>query len=133
MAYPPKVRSLRLISLDFLDKAIATYFPYWGDHHNVNKQALFSIELEMMSLTLACCESYRRRRSPSQTAWGLKNNQMRKVRFFRWFLTFVVIKRNFESNTIVIPIQIMFATHQLFVRAQQCCAPTHLSHSFSNW
>jgi hypothetical protein len=24
----------------------------------------------------------------------------------------------------------MFATHQLFVRAQHCCAPTHLSHCF---
>ncbi|MEH2234812.1 hypothetical protein [Nostoc sp.] len=43
-----------------------------------------------MSLTLAYCENFRR------SLWGLKNNQTRKERFFRWFLTFVVIKSNLD-------------------------------------
>lgn len=44
-----------------------------------------------MSLTLAYCENFRR------SLWSLKNNQTRKERFFRWFLTFVVIKSNLDA------------------------------------
>jgi hypothetical protein len=44
-----------------------------------------------MSLTLAYCEKLRR------AFWGFKNNQTRKERFFRWFLTFVVIKSNLDA------------------------------------
>ena len=69
-----------------------------GRPHHVNKQSLFSIDPKSMSLTLAYCESVRRWRSPPQASlWGLKNNQARKERFFRWFLTFVVIKSNLDA------------------------------------
>ncbi|QFS50589.1 hypothetical protein [Nostoc sphaeroides] len=44
-----------------------------------------------MSLTLTCCEKIRR------SLWGLKNNQTRKERFFRWFLTFLVVKSNLDA------------------------------------
>jgi hypothetical protein len=44
-----------------------------------------------MSLTLAYCEEIRR------SLWGFKNNQTRKERFFRWFLSFVVIKSNLDA------------------------------------
>ncbi|MEH1870032.1 hypothetical protein [Nostoc sp.] len=51
-----------------------------------------------MSLTFAYCENIKRWRSPPQASlWGLKNNQTRKERFFRWFLTFVVIKSNLDA------------------------------------
>ena len=62
-----------------------------GRPHHVKKQSLFSIELKLMSLNLAYCENFRR------SLWGLKNNQARKERFFRWFLTFVVIKSNLDA------------------------------------
>ncbi|ODH02791.1 hypothetical protein A4S05_22525 [Nostoc sp. KVJ20] len=56
-----------------------------------------------MSLTLAYCENFRRRQSPPQASlWGLKNNQARKERFFRWFLTFVVIKSNLDAFALVL-------------------------------
>ncbi|OYD92235.1 hypothetical protein CDG77_14510 [Nostoc sp. 'Peltigera membranacea cyanobiont' 213] len=37
------------------------------------------------------CEKFRR------ALWGLKNNQTRKERFFRWFLTFVAIESNLDA------------------------------------
>ncbi|MEH2092775.1 hypothetical protein CDG77_30575 [Nostoc sp. 'Peltigera membranacea cyanobiont' 213] len=51
-----------------------------------------------MSLTLAYCEEIRRRQSPPQASlWGFKNNQTRKERFFRCFLSFVAIKSNLDA------------------------------------
>ncbi|WP_414574272.1 helix-turn-helix domain-containing protein [Nostoc sp. CCY 9925] len=50
-----------------------------GRPHHVNKQSLFSIELKLMSLTLAYCENFRR------SLWGLKNNQARNPDFFVGF------------------------------------------------
>jgi hypothetical protein len=47
-----------------------------GRPHHVNKESLFSIELKIMSLTLAYCENFRR------SLWGLKNNQARNPDFF---------------------------------------------------
>jgi hypothetical protein len=55
-----------------------------------------------MSLSFAYCENFRRWHSPPQASlWGLKNNQARKERFFRWFLTFVVIKSNLDAFALV--------------------------------
>ncbi|MFW9264635.1 hypothetical protein [Nostoc sp. CALU 546] len=60
-----------------------SYNGYWvqksssaGRPHHVNKQSLFSIEPNLMSLTLAYCENFRR------SLWGLKNNQARNPDFF---------------------------------------------------
>jgi hypothetical protein len=64
-----------------------------------------------MSLASAYCENFRRspplafalaslKEKPlveKVSLWGLKNNQTRKERFFRWFLTFVVIKSNLDA------------------------------------
>jgi hypothetical protein len=56
-----------------------------------------------MSLTFAYYENFRRRQSPPQASlWGLKNNQARKERFFRWFLSFVVIKSNLDAFALVL-------------------------------
>ena len=53
---------------------------YWvpdpGRPHHVNKQSIFSIEIKVMSLTLAYCEKFRR------SLWSLKNNQTRNPDFF---------------------------------------------------